>query len=220
MGFLESAVVIYLRHIYYPGGFNFPLAAMDRDVIVVEIWREAATVVMLIAIGMLAGRGRSERFAWFIYSFAVWDIFYYVFLWVFLGWPQSLMTWDILFLIPIPWVGPVLSPVIIALTMILYSMTIVSYTGKGADVTMRMRERVLLYTGCLVTIIAFTEDYARQNGAMLLRNLGQGGSPVTGLANYIPATFHWATFWIGEAAILAAWVLYTRRVRAGKPAVK
>ena len=79
MGFLESAVVIYLRRMYYPHGFSFPLQPMPHDIAIVEIWREAATIIMLLAIGILAGRKPSEKFAWFVISFAVWDIFYYVF---------------------------------------------------------------------------------------------------------------------------------------------
>ena len=102
MGFLECAVVIYMREILYPGGFEFPLAAIEGDLALTEILREAATMVMLLAIGLMAGRNRSERFAWFLYSFAVWDIFYYVFLKILIGWPSSLLTWDILFLIPMP----------------------------------------------------------------------------------------------------------------------
>src|SRR5690348_14185303 len=101
MGFMESAVVIYLRKILYPGGFQFPLMPISNDLAMVEIFREAATMIMLVGIGILAGRSVKEKFAIFIFCFAVWDIFYYVFLKIFLDWPQSLMTWDILFLIPV-----------------------------------------------------------------------------------------------------------------------
>ena len=80
MGLLESAVVIYLRHLFYPGGFEFPLSPIPVNIAVTEVLREAATLVMLVSIGMLAGRSFSTGFAWFIYSFAVWDIFFYVFL--------------------------------------------------------------------------------------------------------------------------------------------
>ena len=109
MGVLEAAVVIYLRKLYYPEGFSFPLRMVDTDIAIVELWREVATIVMLGAVGVLAGRTRSERFAWFIYCFGVCDLVYYGFLKVALGWPASPFTWDILFLLPIPWVGPVLA---------------------------------------------------------------------------------------------------------------
>src|SRR4030095_13106258 len=119
MGFLEAAVVIYLRKLYYPGGFDFPLVVIPRDVAVVELFREGATLIMLLAVGFLTGKTTAQRFCYFLFCFATWDIFYYVFLKVFLGWPESLLTWDILFLLPVPWVGPVLAPCLSSLTMIL-----------------------------------------------------------------------------------------------------
>jgi len=218
MGFLESAVVIYLRKLYYTHGFAFPLTPMPNDISVVEIWREAATIVMLLAVGILAGTNRAEKFAWFTLAFAVWDIFYYIFLYIFIGWPQSFLTWDILFLIPVPWVGPVITPVIIAMTMILYGLSVVFYSGRGVDVTIKMREALLLLCGSLVVIIAFTKDYMQQNGDILYTNIRKGGSLFTDLANYVPKNFDWLIFSAGEVLILLAWVLYIRRMRlaAGK----
>ncbi|MEK6792710.1 MAG: hypothetical protein AABX95_02740 [Nanoarchaeota archaeon] len=101
MGFLESTIVIYLRKIYYPDGFDFPLKGfIDPNILSIEWIREFFTIVMLITIGLLAGKTLYEKFAYFILSFAIWDIFYYVFLKAFLDWPQSWITWDLLFLIP------------------------------------------------------------------------------------------------------------------------
>ena len=111
MGFLETAVVVYLRVLLYPGGFSFPLAIMPHSLAIIEIYREAATLVMLIGIGYLSGKNGTTRFAFFLYAFAVWDLFYYVFLKIFIHWPESWMTWDILFLIPTNWVGPVVAPI-------------------------------------------------------------------------------------------------------------
>src|SRR5690349_1048470 len=125
MGFLESAVVIYLRALYYPHGFEFPLVLMPNTMAGVELLREAATIVMLVSIGIIAGRNTAQRFSFFIYSFAVWDIFYYIFLKVFVDWPPSFFTWDILFIIPVPWVGPVLAPCIISLTMIVLTLFVI-----------------------------------------------------------------------------------------------
>lgn len=110
MAFLESAVVVYLRAIYYPDGNLFPMKLIEGRIAVTELWREAATMVMLITVAVIVSKRAIERFAWFIYAFAIWDIFYYVFLYFLLGWPQSLLTWDILFLIPVTWTGPVLAP--------------------------------------------------------------------------------------------------------------
>ena len=104
MGYLESAVVIYIREIYYPEGFSFPLKVLDNHILVTELLREAATLIMLIGIGVVAGKTPIERFGLFIYSFGWWDIFYYIFLKALVGWPESLLTWDILFMVPTTWV--------------------------------------------------------------------------------------------------------------------
>ena len=88
MGFLETAVVVYMRKLYYPNGFQFPLVPISPDIASTEFWREAATIIMLIAVGIFAGKNAPQRFVFFLYAFAVWDIFYYVFLFVILSWPQ------------------------------------------------------------------------------------------------------------------------------------
>ena len=213
MGFLESAVVIYLRKLYYVNGFAFPLAPMDADIVVVEFWREAATIIMLAAVGVLAGRNKAERFAWFLFSFAVWDIFYYVFLYIFLGWPQSLMTWDILFLIPVPWVGPVITPVIIALTMILFAMSVVTYSERGQNVGLKRVEQLLLLSGSLVAIVSFTRDYMRQNWGAIYSSFTAHNAKVTDFLGYVPAHFDWGIFIVGELLLLVAWWQYMRRMR-------
>lgn len=122
--FVESSVVVYLRALYYPEGFYFPLKLIPQDHLVVELIREAATIIMLVTAGMIAGEHRWEKFSYFIFAFAVWDIFYYVWLKVFLDWPVSIFDWDILFLIPIPWIGPVIAPVLISLFLITASILI------------------------------------------------------------------------------------------------
>src|SRR6476620_4789135 len=89
MAYVESAVVVYLRAIYYPHGFDFPLVAMPPAVMAIEVGREAATLVMLLGVAMLAGSDRWERFLAFCLSFGVWDLFYYAWLWIFIRWPPS-----------------------------------------------------------------------------------------------------------------------------------
>ena len=116
--FVESAVVVYLRALYYPEGFRFPLALMDTHHFLTEVAREVATVVMLVSVAVLAGTRAWERFGYFLIAFGVWDIFYYVWLKVLLDWPATLTDWDVLFLIPLPWVGPVIAPVLISVVMI------------------------------------------------------------------------------------------------------
>ena len=79
MGYLETAIVVYIRKLYYPEGFTFPLVPISHDIAVTEFWREAATIIMLAGIGILSGKNASQRFVFFLYAFAIWDIFYYVF---------------------------------------------------------------------------------------------------------------------------------------------
>ena len=109
----ESAVVVYLRTIYFDGGFSFPLAIHCENgnhvidpLIRIEFGREIATIIILLAVGCLAGRKRFHQFCFFMIAFGIWDIFYYIWLYVMVGWPESLMTWDLLFYVPFPWVRP------------------------------------------------------------------------------------------------------------------
>ncbi|HOX24144.1 MAG TPA: hypothetical protein PLL30_00140 [Candidatus Krumholzibacteria bacterium] len=117
-GWLEAAVVVYLRRILYPDGFALPLSPIDPQLAAVELAREAATVVMLAAVAGLAGRTRWQRFAAFLVGFGVWDVAYYLGLKLALDWPASLADWDVLFLVPWPWLGPVYAPVAVAILMI------------------------------------------------------------------------------------------------------
>lgn len=117
-GVVEGAVVVYLRELYYPEGFAFPLKEMAPRILAVEIVREAATLLLLLGVAMLAQRRPVRRFAVFAFCFGVWDITYYLALKALLGWPKGLLTWDILFLIPLPWAGPVLAPVLVSLALI------------------------------------------------------------------------------------------------------
>jgi hypothetical protein len=87
-------------------------------------------MIMLGAVAWLAGRNWQTRFGYFLLAFGLWDIFYYVFLASLSGWPRSLLDWDVLFLIPLPWWGPVLAPVSIAALMVAGG-TMISQLGKG-----------------------------------------------------------------------------------------
>jgi hypothetical protein len=207
MGLLESAVVIYLRDILYPGGFEFPLNPVRPDLVWTEILRELATLIMLLTIGILAGKTTPEKFAWFLYAFAIWDIFYYVFLWALIGWPESFMTWDVLFLLPVTWTGPVISPLIIASTMILLALLIVrKESGRIPKLSW-----VLLISGSLILITAFTWDYS----GFVLENMSfrdiwtLPGSQVHAMVHeYIPRKFNWLLFSLGELVILSGIYVY------------
>jgi hypothetical protein len=124
MGILEAAVVVYLRRIYYPGGFAFPLAPMEPAILRVEVTREAATLVMLACVAGLAAERAWPRLMAFLVAFGVWDVTYYAGLKLFLDWPASWLTPDILFLIPKFWVGPVLAPVLVSALWIVAGLTL------------------------------------------------------------------------------------------------
>ncbi len=136
-GYVEAAVVVYLRAIYDPiraqlhperGPHGlFPLITSQELAkagpdnprrLVIEIGREAATMLMLATVAMAIARNLHQWMAAFAIVFGVWDISFYAFLKLMIHWPESLNTWDILFLIPLPWVGPIWAPVLVALSMI------------------------------------------------------------------------------------------------------
>lgn len=196
MGFLETAVVIYIREMYYPEGFKFPLQDIKKHIIIVELWRELATIIMLAAIGYLAGRTKAQRFVFFIFSFGIWDLFYYVFLKIFLDWPDSLFTWDILFLLPVPWIGPVLAPCIVSLGFIALTFLVLWLESKGFEVKFKPKHYIILSIGCLVIISSFTIDYIQ------LLVFGQNNlAPEKMLVlfkHYEPISFDWWLFFIGE----------------------
>jgi hypothetical protein len=120
MAWVESAVVTHLRVMI---GRVDPYQADPLPIMAglgtIEVGREAATLLMLWTVGWLAGRTWRGRAGYSLLAFGVWDIFYYIFLVPMSGWPTSLLDWDVLFLIPLPWWGPVLAPVLISLLLIL-----------------------------------------------------------------------------------------------------
>lgn len=178
-GLSESAVVVYLRALYYPQGFDFPLAQMPSAMAAIEVGREAATLVMLLGVAALSGADRWERFLAFCRSFGVWDIFYYVWLWIFVRWPSSLLTWDILFLIPVPWIGPVLAPIIISGALIAGSLLLLRLKAQGMRLGFSVPVWSLAVAGGLVVRVSFVLDcdsVFRQT---------------------VPSPFHWGTFATG-----------------------
>jgi len=158
MAFLESAVVVYLqRALGMEVGVLFPLRdpAGVGDLAAIEVGREAATLVMLAAVGWLAGRSGLERLAWTAVAFGTWDILYYAWLWVFIGWPPSLATWDLLFLIPVPWAGPVWSPVAVSIALVGFGLAAAARLRAGRPVRARPAQLAAGLIGGLVVIAAF-----------------------------------------------------------------
>ena len=129
--FVEASVVIYLRALYYPEGFAFPLKLIPAGYLRVETAREVATIIMLATLGVIAGWRPWEKFGFFLFAFGIWDIAFYAWLLGTVGWPGSLFEWDILFLIPLPWIGPVIAPLAISLLMTIFgSMMVLRSAGE------------------------------------------------------------------------------------------
>jgi len=188
MAFLESAVVVYLqRALGIDPRTLFPVQepALVGDLAVIEAGREAATLVMLGAVGWLAGRSGLERLAWAAVAFGTWDILYYAWLWAFIGWPPSLGTWDLLFLIPVPWAGPVWSPVTISLALVGFGLAAARRLRAGRPVRAGRAQVVAGVAGGLIVIVSFC-----WNAPLVM----EGG---------VPTDFPWPVFATGLA--LAAW---------------
>ena len=163
---IESAVVVYLREIYFDGGFSFPLVVQWENgrhvidpLVRIEFGREIATIIVLAAVGWIAGSNRFQKFSFFMIAFGIWDICYYIWLYIMTSWPESLMTWDLLFYVPLPWVGPVLTPVLIAITMATAGSFILYFDEKGYDINWRWYDTVIELVCGLLLIVAFCWDW-------------------------------------------------------------
>jgi hypothetical protein len=206
-GYLEAAVVVYLRHIYdpirarvYPNhapGELFPLLMPhhlpDPHLLAVELGREFATLVMLAAAAVAVTRNRRQWLAAFGLVFGVWDIFFYLFLKATINWPASPFTWDILFLLPGPWVGPVIAPCIVSATMIAAGAAAILSESKGRAVPITRWHGALILVGALTVTASFLWDW---------RNTTAG---------HLPNPFNWPLFWSGELAGAAAFIHAWRR---------
>ncbi len=155
MGILEAVVVVYLRELYYPGGFRFPIAPMPARMAVAELVRETATIVMLLSAAALARRRGADGFFVFGYLFGVWDLTYYAGLYGFLGWPESFSTWDILFLIPVPWLSPVLYPAVVSVFLIAGFAAHELARSRNRSITPSRRGWAVACAGALGIVVAF-----------------------------------------------------------------
>jgi hypothetical protein len=184
MAVVEAAVVTYLRTLvdrvdpYQPG----PLAAPAR-LMRIEVAREVATLVMLGASAWLAGREWRARLGYFLIVFGVWDISYYAFLAPMSGWPRSPLDWDVLFLIPLPWWGPVLAPMCVAALMALCG-TLITQFGKGGEALWPGRVSWMLWlAGAASSLYVFMADA-----------LHAPEWTEETLAKVLPQTFNWPLF--------------------------
>jgi hypothetical protein len=184
MAWVESAVVYYLRTMtdrITPYQLH-PLPLIG-GLGPAELVREAATMVMLLTVGILAGRNWRARLGYSAIAFGIWDIFYYVFLKCMCGWPQTLLDWDILFLIPLPWWGPVIAPVSIALLMILWGTLVSSWDIKPTGNRSEWKAWALNFLGVALALYVFMADSLR---------VADGG--VSSVREVLPVEFNWPLF--------------------------
>jgi hypothetical protein len=157
---IEATVVVYLREIFHPDGFHFPMTVFGdgpqwKRFLHIERGREAATIVLILTTCWLAGRNRRQRFAYFLTIFAIWDIFYYVWLKVLIGWPAAIMDWDILFLIPVTWASPVLYPVLISIVLIAFAVIILYCDWCGRPLRANASDWLAFGMSGLIMIVSF-----------------------------------------------------------------
>jgi hypothetical protein len=161
-GYVEAAVVVYLRAALGPAPEPlFPLqqvAAETGRMIGIEAGREVATLVMLAAIGFVAGRSPLERLAWSAVAFGAWDLAYYGWLWVFIGWPTSLGDLDLLFLLPVPWVGPVWAPMTVSLALVGFGLLAARRFARGGTVHLARWHVVAGLGAGLLVVLSFMLD--------------------------------------------------------------
>jgi hypothetical protein len=157
----------------------------------VELVREGATLLMLATVGMLAGRRWRARVGYAAIAFGVWDILYYVFLRLVSGWPASPFDWDILFLLPLPWWGPVLAPVCIAALMIVWGTLVTQWPDRVPATRFTRASWGASWAGILLALWVFMAD--------AIRALPGGSDAVR---QVLPVDFNWPVF--GAALVLMA----------------
>jgi hypothetical protein len=205
--YVEASVVVYLRASYEPlhqrlyperrATDLFPIlrpAQLEAagpeytERLYTELAREAATLVMLAAVALAIAGNVRQWLAGFLIAFGIWDIFFYVFLRVLTGWPASLMDWDLLFLLPLPWVGPVLAPVIVAVSMIVSGVILLWSESRGRPVQLARSHCAAIFAGGVILVVAFCWDY---------RRIMAGG---------YPQSFNWPLFGLGETLGVVAFL--------------
>ena len=153
--YIEAAIVVYLREIYYPDGFVFPVVIAETRMALTEVIRELATLLIIWATVNLTYQMLQSKMAAFMVIFGVWDIFYYVFLKVILNWPEALNSWDILFLIPMPWVGPVWAPIVVSIGLIYAGIAILIQNEEGHFLDFGKKFILLEFIAGTIIVVSF-----------------------------------------------------------------
>ena len=179
-------MVIYLRELFCPGGFSFPFEMPPLNTFLIELGREISTIVMLAGVAISAGSG-GTRLAHFFLLFGLWDIFFYLWLHVLIGWPSSLFTWDILFSIPVSWAAPVIAPLLVSLLLIGYGVMILCLEAKGYKIRISSLEKAGGLLGLSLIFLSMTIDAFLEPKVYLYK---------------APLSFHWGIFFSGVSISL------------------
>jgi hypothetical protein len=188
MACVEAAIVVYLRELH---GIEDIVRDLPREadrLTTIEITREAATMVMLFSVGWIAGNQLQDRLGHFVFAFGLWDIAYYGWLAAFTGWPNSPLDWDILFLIPLPWWGPVLAPALIALMMCIGGAAAVYGADRGVKWRLTWTNTAIAAAGIAVVLYTFMYDA-----------LGAVPDGLGAVTRVRPGNFQWTVFFVGFA---------------------
>jgi hypothetical protein len=170
MGYLEAAVVVYLRAALGLAPAGLVLVhdpAAFGAFAVVEVVRELATLVMIATVGWLAGRSGLERLAWAAVVFGAWDIVYYLGLRLLIGWPPSPAAWDVLFLAPLPWVGPVWAPLAVSAALVGFGLVAARRLRTGRHIVVGRTKALVAAGGGGLVILSFLVDSNRVLGGDL-----------------------------------------------------
>jgi hypothetical protein len=217
MGFLEAMTVVYMRQKYFPQGFAFPLGPLPPHTLVLESLREMTTIVMLAIIAMLGSKNSLRRFVYFAYIFGIWDLSYYGALKLLLNWPPSLLTWDVLFLIPVPWVAPVLAPMICSFIMMAIAGWIFLLQEKGYRVKLGGLECGLILLGVLMILWTFASDccriFVRECYQMKSCTLPRTDHFLEIFGRHKPIYYNWPLFALSQMLILGALAMDTLRTK-------
>jgi hypothetical protein len=208
MAWVEAACVYYLRVLvdrvqpYQPD--PLPIHGTLGEV---ELVREGATLLMLAMVGMLAGRTWRARLGYAAIAFGAWDVLYYVFLRIMSGWPTSLFDWDILFLLPLPWWGPVLAPVGIASLMIVWGTLVTQWHDRAPATRFTRASWGMSVAGIMLALWVFMAD--------AIRALPGG---IDAVRQVLPTAFNWPVF-VAALLLMAAplahagWSAFAFRLR-------
>ena len=193
MAYLESAVVVYLRAMYGIKDLMRDINFQPDAYTFIEIGREAATIIMLVTLSLISGNNWSKKIGYFFLSFGIWDIFYYIWLYVCIQWPKSLFEWDVLFLIPLPWWGPVIAPILVSVVLIFIGLLLI-YDFKFKISSF---DWIIFCLSILMILYTFMDDSIK----ILLSGNGS-------LTEVRPTNFNWIIFLLS----IIVWVVVTLKV--------